>query len=343
MAHFEAKGTAGNLICMVIDSSPSVFSHTRLDTARDPSPAESELERHLKYWLLSLQVDAYSPFTLEAYQDRVGLFIGFIEKQGITKLDKIERSHVRMFLLALQQKKLAPATINAYYRAIQSFFTWQQREGSITATPLLNMQAPKVPEKTPQPASNEDIANLLLLTSGKLFYDVRNRALILLFLDTGLRLSEMTSIKLKDLNLDTGNVKVMGKGAKERTVTFGKTARASLMKYMFLREERVKEKYRDCLWITEGGKPLMRDGIRTIFKRLCQRAGITDARHGPHTLRHNFATMSIRNGANLFYVQALMGHSDLKMTRRYAKLIDSEIAGLTHYQFSPVEHLHLGK
>lgn len=157
-----------------------------------------------------------------------------------------------------------------------------------------------------------------------------------MFLDTGLRLEELANIQLQDVNFDHGTIKVMGKGAKERLVGIGRATQKALLKYLLMRTDN-----HDCLWVTEERMPLKRRGVQTAIGRLAERAGITDAKRGPHTFRHTSATMALRNGASPFYVQSLLGHATLAMTRRYTETVNSEDAVKAHRKFSPVDNMRL--
>ena len=317
---------------MSVDPSPRVMGQTRIGTICDPSPANFDLKSFLKYYLLSCKVDGKSQATIDTYQIRLGLFVQFAEANGFPQAGQLTSNNIRMFLLSLNDRHLQPATVHAYHRALRTWFTWLVNEGLLEKTPMQNIKPPRLPKKIPHPFSTQDLENLLLLTSGNHFVDIRNRAIILTFLDTGLRLNELLSIKLIDISTEYDTIRVFGKGSKERVVSLGKVARKALLKYLMLRNDTYAN-----LWVTEERRPLQRDGLRIIIRRLCERAEITDAKHGAHTFRHTFATNSIRNGANIFFVQSLLGHSTLEMTRRYAGMINSETAVQKHNEFSPVD------
>lgn len=317
---------------MSLAHSPTILSQSWAMPTLDPR-LKTELHQLLSTFLLSCKVEDKSPRTLEAYSDRVGAFIRFLTAQNIELISQITSSHVRYFMLSLQERRVAPSTANAYYRAINRFFNWLVDEGIIEKTPMQNIKAPRIPKLIVKPFSQQDIQNILLLCSGNTFLAVRNKAIILVLLDTGLRLSELAGIQLKDWDFTKETIRVLGKGSKERMVRVGKVTQKALLRYLLMRHDTYS-----CLWVSEGRKPLRREGIQIAVKRLSHRAGVTDAKPGIHTWRHTFATTAIRNGANVFYVQSLLGHSTLTMTRRYASTIDSEEAVKSHPQFSPVDH-----
>ncbi|MBA7698769.1 Tyrosine recombinase XerD [subsurface metagenome] len=207
---------------------------------------------------------------------------------------------------------------------------------------MATFRAPKVPKKVIVPFTTEHIRRLLLLCNDRKFLGARNRAIILMFLDTGLRLSELANIQIKDVDFDRETIKVMGKGAKERVVRIGKTAQKALLHYLLMRQDSFP-----YLWVSEEHKPLDRRGVQTMIQRLGKRAGVEGVRCSPHTFRHTFATRALLNGAGEFEVQSLLGHEGLAMTRRYTASLRSEAAVVGHRGtkerkgFGPVDNMKL--
>jgi integrase/recombinase XerC/integrase/recombinase XerD len=185
---------------------------------------------------------------------------------------------------------------------------------------------------------------MLALCDDKTYLGARNRAMILTFIDTELRLSELTHISLVDVNIQNDTIRVMGKGNKERVVPFGKNAKAAILKYCKMRNSDLPQ-----LWLTEEHRPLSRRGIEITIIRLGKYAGITDVRCSPHTFRHYFGTNSMLNGAPDWAVQTVLGHSTLDMTKKYRETINSQNAIAFHRGskgrpgFSPADSLFDGK
>lgn len=155
-----------------------------------------------------------------------------------------------------------------------------------------------------------------------------------MFLDTGLRLTELSNIQLCDINLDRGTINVFGKGSKERLVKIGNVTLKALLHYLILRNDQ-----HSCLWIKEERKPMTRNGIQTTIKRLCKRAEITGVKMGPHTFRHIAAINYLRNGGGEFTLQVMLGHSTLQMTRRYVSSLNAEDMIRIHKMASPVDNM----
>lgn len=301
----------------------------------DHSPTPSEFENLLQAYLLSCKVEEKSLNTVDTYCQRIGAFLKF-QRQILfhQSLKDIPRNDIRLYLLSLREKKLNGSTINSHYRAIKTFFNWLLAEGFISESPMENIKPPQIPKTRPRPFSRQDIDNLLLLCSGNKFLDLRNRAIILMFLDTALRVAELAGIQLSDVNFDRETITVMGKGAKERVVRIGKTAQKALLRYLLSRNDS-----RPCLWVTEERRPLARAGIQITIKRLCRRAGIIDAKPGAHTFRHTAAICCLRNGMGEFALQVMLGHATLAMTRKYTQALSSEDAVIAHRLASPVDRL----
>lgn len=297
--------------------------------------AQNDLNGQLNAFLLSCKVDELSPATLSYYRYTIGACVKFCYSLQLTDAQHITAHHIRLFLLKLQERN-KPRSVHDYYRAVKRFFNWLIDEGVLEKSPMATIRPPRVPEIITQPFTLQQIANLLLLCNGNTFLGIRNRAIILTFLDTGLRVSEMAKIQISDLDFDRETITVMGKGAKERVVRIGKKAQKALLKYLLTRHDEYT-----CLWVSEERKPLTAWGIQLMIRRLGKRAGFNAVRCSPHTFRHTFATEALKNGAGEFNVQSLLGHSDLRMTRRYSATLRSEHAVEEHRKFSPVDRMNL--
>jgi site-specific recombinase XerD len=208
----------------------------------------------------------------------------------------------------------------------------------IKVHPMEGMKPPKLSQEIIQPYTKEQLSRMLAACDDTTFLGARNKALILLFLSTGLRKKEMSEVQLKDVNFTQRIIKVMGKGAKGRIVGFGTQASRALMVYFIQRKSRVKPGNEDWLWLSEEGFRLQYSGLGTAINDLVVFIGLKDIHSRVHALRHSFATESLRNGAGLKDVQSLMGHSTPTMTLKYAKTVNSEDAVRNHPKFDPADH-----
>lgn len=293
---------------------------------------DGTLEGQLKLFLVTCQVNNLSPRSVEDYSYKIGAFVDFCKTQEIYTLRQVDPSAIRLFLLGIQQR-CKPVSVHGFYGCICRFFNWLIEEGKLKESPMARMYPPRIPKQLIKPFKPEHIYRLLTLCDNS-FLGCRNRAIILTFLDTGLRLSELANIQLQDIDFDREIIRVMGKGAKERIVRIGRRAQKELLKYILQRHDNLP-----CLWLTEERRPLQARGIQQIIERLGKRAGITGVRCSAHTFRHTFGTASLEHGADIREVQSLLGHSTLTMTLKYISTVNSEQAVKSHRRFSPVDNM----
>jgi len=294
-----------------------------------------DLRGYLKAFLLTCKVNELSPHTIECYDYKIGAFISFCHSLGVNDPAQVTVDDVRQFILHLQENNNS-VSVSDYYKCVKRFFNWLVGEDVLESSPMAKIRPPKVEHKVIMPFRPEQLKTLLKFCDPNTFCGLRNRALILTFVDTGVRLEEMWKMSIEDLDLERGVIKVHGKGAKERVVSLGIGARKALLCYLLSRDDRYP-----CVWVTEERRPLTYDGLAMIFKTLKERADFSDVRCSAHTFRHTFATRALMNGASEFEVQSLLGHSTLIMTRRYAATLKSEQAIIAHKKFSPVVNLKL--
>ena len=284
-------------------------------------------EHYLDGFLIAKRAENRSPVTIEGYGRQLRRFLSFVNGGGF------DATTVRAFLLE-RQRTVSPASVHADYRVIKAFFNWLAAEELIpdSDNPIKKVKPPRVPAKLLPIFSPDHIADLLELCAGKSFLELRNRAIILVLLDTGLRVSECAAVRLSDLNGDV--ITVWGKGAKQRRVRIGALTQKAVWRYLLLHD-----RIHDHLWLTEERRPMHKRGIMIMLYRLGKRAGIEGARCSAHTFRHTFAVQFLRGGGDLFNLRYLLGHETLEMTRRYAACLGAEDAAAAHAKSSPVDHL----
>lgn len=251
--------------------------------------------------------------------------------------------------------QLGPKSILNIHVNLSSLWTWAVNEGLVEKNLLRGIEAPDVSEPVIVPFAKEEVAALLkacdqsrswktrdLITNDRPTA-LRDRAIILTLLDTGCRASELCGITFKDVNLGTNSIKVRGKGPgrepKERIVYVGKRAAQALWKYMLPRIETIRET--DPVFINgmdPTEQPISRTTLTKLVSRIGDRAGVADT--FPHRFRHTFAINYLRNDGDLFTLQALLGHTDLAMVKRYARIAQMDVAN-THRRASPVDNWKL--
>jgi len=315
---------------MTVENLLTEKNHTQLNTLLDTLLSGKSLPSIARDYLISCKAEGKSGRTIELYSMVLASFCRSFNPEAATASD------IRLFLLSLQEQGRKPSTVHIYYRSLKTFYNWLVNEKVLKESPMLNIRPPKLPKVLIHPFSSQDIDNLMLLCSGSKFLDLRSRAMFLIFLDTGIRLEEMSRIKLNDLDLNIGTIRIMGKGNKGRLVRIGRTAQKALLKYLLVRKDNYPE-----LWLTEERRPMKLKGIKTAVRRYCERAVVSGARPSPHTFRHTAAINYLRNGGDQFTLQIMLGHSTLEMTRRYVSSLCVEDMLRVHAKASPVDHMKI--
>jgi integrase/recombinase XerD len=237
-------------------------------------------------------------------------------------------------------KPLSPFTVHRYARSIRAFWSWLYAEGYILENPMVKMKLPRLPRKIIATFTKEQIRKMIAKLNLKTAMGFRNFVIILLLLDTGLRLSELTGIRLSDIDFKQSYLTVMGKGGKERIVPFGTQVRRVLWRYISIYRNGPYSSENDYLLQTSMGAPVRRNGVRLVILRLGRIAGISGIRCSAHTFRHTFAKEYLLQGGDIFSLQHILGHNSLEMVRNYVNLVASDVSR-QHRKYSPVDNVVL--
>ncbi|RME62580.1 MAG: tyrosine recombinase XerC [Nitrospirae bacterium] len=254
-----------------------------------------------------------SRHTLRAYKKDLEEFFSFAR----TPVKDIEVSHIRGFIAFRLNKGCSKTTVSRQLATLRSFFRFLHREGYVDLNPAKLIQNPKTDRTLPRFLSVDEVFTLVEEPEGFGFLPVRDRAILELIYSAGLRVSEVASLSIDDVNLKDGYVKVKGKRRKERIVPIGSKARDALRDYII--ERKLLKKETDAFFINRKGGALSTRSIRKIVVKYARKAGIGGS-IGPHTLRHTFATHLLQGGADLRVIQELLGHSSLSSTQVYTHL-----------------------
>ena len=301
------------------------------------------LESVIRDYILNCTVEGKSPKTISDYQSVLRNFLWYCRNNKFPELSEITTTHIRQFLFYLRsetnrwgmnspgvRKPASQTTANDYYRALHSFFNWLVREELISENPFINLKAPKVEKKVIQALTESEIESLLSLCSKKTALDIRNKAILSVLFDCGLRVSELASITIRDIDWESRSILIRkGKGGKQRMVSMGSRTYKALWKYV----NSYRNGESDRVFINRNGEQLDTVGIQILIKRLGQKAKI---RVSPHKLRHTFAITYLRNGGDVFTLQYLLGHSTLQMTQRYLQSLNAADAANAHRKYSPM-------
>ena len=229
---------------------------------------ESPLERCLAMFLLDQEARQHTPRTIESYRYSLTPFLEHLSDHGITDPEGITADTIRRFFVRLKQKGLADNTVHRHARAVRTFMNFLEREGLIDDNPMRKVAMPKLEKKVLPPFSREEVEALLAACSKDL-WGLRDKAMILSLLDTGLRASEFVALNVGDVDGKDGMIKVRGKGKKERYVRLGAQARKAVTRYLM---ERGETRPDDPLWVGRRGR-LTRGGLYQALKRLGRLAG----------------------------------------------------------------------
>lgn len=234
---------------------------------------------------------------------------------------------------------LSPATVQGYVRTLKSFFSWLEREGYIIANPMTRIPVPRAPMKVIDTFTADQIGKLADVCQRSNGNGYRNLSILLLMLDSGIRVSELTAIDLGDVNLSEGHIRIVGaKGSRERIVPIGSLVQKSLWKYINYFRPQPLTLAVTKLFLNDKGLPLTKNGIQQMLWRHGRRAGLIGVRCSPHTFRHTFAKNYLLKGGDVFSLQKILGHSSLASVRIYLNLFATDIKK-QHQRFSPVDNL----
>lgn len=272
--------------------------------------------------------------TLEAYGRDLSRYLAFLDKAGVVEPDKISRSDVLRFLSGLKQDGLSARSRARTLSAVRMFHRFLRMEKLSTEDPTSLVESPRMLRPLPHLLSQDDVDRLLSAPSGDLPLAQRDRAMLEVIYATGVRVSELVSLRLSDLNLEIGCLSAFGKGSKQRLIPLGEEALVALKGYLEDGRARLnKSGQEQVLFLNRSGKGLTRQGFWKILKRYALVAGISQ-QISPHMLRHSFATHLLENGADLRAVQAMLGHADISTTQIYTHVIRERLKQV-HEQFHP--------
>ncbi len=281
-----------------------------------------------------------SPGTLDWYKQILGGLQRFLaEVYEILRMEEISPGHIRAYLSERKKRGISSETIHRTYGGLRCFFKFLRRDGIIERNPMELVEKPRRERHLIRPMNSEQVRALLAQVESKTFLGLRNKVMMLLMLDSGLRLSEVLGLQLVQLDLAGGELIVMGKGRKERKVPFAAVMREAFKGY--LKKRARVQAGEDLVFMSRRGGQLTRRHVQIMVRRYGRQAGIKGVRVSPHTLRHTFATQYIRNGGDPFSLQAILGHSTLEMVRNYVNLASRDVA-VQHRKFSPLDRLFGG-
>jgi len=270
------------------------------------------LKKFLDY--LSLQKNCSSN-TLRGYRRDIFQFINFLKKNKINSFKSISYQDLLSYLGYLRNYGYSETTIGRKVASLKSFFKFLSARKIIKSNPVALLSSPKKPDRLPDFLTLEEVEKILNIPSEKNWQSLRDKAILELLYSTGIRVGELTSLKIGDIDFFQELIKVKGKGKKERIVPIGRYALKALIEYI----ERRPNKKEKNVFLNKYGKPLSERSVERIIDKFSKKAGI-GKKITPHTFRHTFATHMLDRGADLRTVQELLGHERITTTQIYTHL-----------------------
>ena len=261
-----------------------------------------------------------SPKTIDAYRRDLRQYLQHIYNIKIKNLSDVKSTHIREYVRILNKRGMAPTSISRIISSIRGYHKFLSGEKIVEENPALTINNPKIPKKLPHVLSEKEISSIIdSIDENSQFYR-RDTAMIEMLYSCGIRVSELCSLEISDLFLDDELIRVIGKGSKERLLPIGGKAKTFLNEYLIHSRNRLNRKTESSfVFLSRNGKVLTRAMVNKILNKWTKSAGMTRS-ISPHMLRHSFATHLLEGGADLRFVQALLGHSDIATTQIYTHL-----------------------
>lgn len=284
------------------------------------------MDRLIRDFIEYLQVErGLSANTLAAYESDLKKFRHYLKEKNVPGIEQCDKHFLSGYIYHLKKSLDSPASIARQLASLRGFFKFLCMEKRLETDPTIFLETPKLPQKLPHVLSEEEVERLLQVPHGLDPLDLRDKAMLELIYATGMRVSELISLKLAQLNMELAYVRCMGKGSKERIIPMGDLACQSI--YLYLAKGRpflLKDSLEKTLFLNHHGRGMTRQGFWKIIKKRAHEAAIKKE-ITPHTMRHSFATHLLAHGADLRSVQELLGHADIATTQIYTHLTGNKI------------------
>lgn len=267
----------------------------------------------------------YSSHTISNYERDLKFFIEFLNKEGIVSFKEADYKVIRNYLSSLFNDKYNKTSISRHISSIRSLYKYLLKEGIITNNPTTLISNPKQDKRLPNFLYYNDVEKIMSIPDKSTPMGQRDALILEMLYSTGMRVSELVSVKLKDIDTYNRTIKIMGKGSKERYVIYGKVCADLLELYMNNgRLEILKDNDSDYLLLNKNKDKLTTRGVELIIEKILKKSGLK-VHVAPHTLRHTFATHMLDSGADLKIVQELLGHENLSTTQIYTHVSNERL------------------
>ena len=295
------------------------------------SAMDEFVDRYINYLLVEKGLAAK---TIEAYSLDLSEFLNFLRQAGIDQITSVDPAILLKHLISLRDIGLGPRSRARHLVTLRGFFRFLVHEKLLAQDPTRLIDMPKSGMRLPDVLSVKDVEKLLNAPDPGKPKEARDAAMIELLYAAGLRVSELVNLKVRDVNLEAGFVRVFGKGSRERVVPIGLYAKEKINTYLeTFRPLLLKTYVSPHLFVGRAGKPMTRQGFWKLLRQYVQRAGI-HKNVTPHSLRHSFASHLLEGGADLRAVQIMLGHVDISTTQIYTHVARERLK-IVHEQFHP--------
>ncbi len=289
------------------------------------------LDRFYNYILVEQRL---SQNTIESYSRDLVKYLRFAESCEAKSLKDFTRLDLLSFLVKEQKKGISSRSLARMLSSIKTFYNFLVSDGILINNPFSDIESPRIEKKLPEVLTRDEVDALINTPETNKHAGIRDRAIFEVLYASGLRVSELVSLRIENINIDAGFVTVTGKGSKQRVVPLGEEALFWLKKYMETsRNILVSGGMSPFFFVNRSGNRLSRQGFWKIIKKYCLQAGIAK-KVSPHTLRHSFATHILEGGADLRSVQIMLGHSDIATTQIYTHITKGFLKK-THKRYHP--------
>lgn len=290
-------------------------------------------------FIRSIKAKGRSVYTVKYYRQHLRDVRNLLEIQDVsTNINRIDRRVIERNIIEymMEVRGNSRSTVNTRLRALKSFLNWARTHEMVTTNPMAHITVKSVDRAEIKTYTREQLRDLFRQPNLETFVGLRDYTIMTVFIETGVRVRELIDIKVSDVRFADSQILIHGKNGEDRLVPIQKKAASVLRRYMRIRGESPV----DYLFISNSDSQLGRRTVQDRIAKYGRMAHITDVRNSPHTFRHTFAKMCVRNGASIFDLQKILGHQTFDMVRVYVNLFSTEIVE-SHKKFSPLENLNM--
>ena len=282
----------------------------------------------LKEFIFDCRMKKYSERTIKSYRNNNLAMFRFIQREyGIENLEDTHYQAIQGYIKFLSDKNLTEVYINSLIKSFRSYFRYCYEEGYIMRNPMDKIKFQKQSKKLIHTFTDREVVKMVQFYSGKRFLDVRNRLILTVLFDSGIRNAELCNLKITDIK--ERYIDIMGKGKKERYVPITPVMNKALIQYMRVRNEYIKDKLwyeTEYLFLSQKGRKLTIETIERVVLEAGLNVGVrAGVRISPHTCRHYYAQAQLRNGCDLYTVSRLLGHNNINITKIYLQSMDEDV------------------